>query len=92
MGVLSPVDRTVGCTLFRPCMLASAQLGQVVGDSASYVSRQAAVHRVIRGGLCVSVVYLCWCFKCWNFDNYFYLVVFKTIFGNVLILVIKVIR
>jgi len=29
-------------------------------------------------------------YKCWNFDNHFYLVVFKTIFANVLILVFKV--
>jgi len=57
-GVLSPVDLTVDCTLLRPCTLASAQLGQVVGDSVSQVSWQAAVHIVIRGVLCVSV-YLC---------------------------------
>jgi len=46
------------CILPRPYAMASAQLGQEMGDSASYVSRWTAVtaaKRTFEGGLCISV-------------------------------------
>jgi len=58
MRTLSAAEITVGCTIPRPYALASAQLGQEMGDSATYVSRWAAVTAVERtseGRLSVSV-------------------------------------
>jgi len=58
MRTLSATEITVGCTLPRPYALASAQLGQEMGDSASYISRWAAVtaaKRTFEGGLRISL-------------------------------------
>jgi hypothetical protein len=55
---LNAAEITLGCTLPGPYALALAQLGQVLGDSASYVSRWAAVtaaKRMLEGELCISV-------------------------------------
>ena len=80
-GLHSTQALHAGFSTTRPSGGRLSQLGQ----------QQAEVYRAIQGGICVSM-YLYGCFKCWHFDNHFYLVVFKIMFANLLILVVEVLR